>query len=359
MTSRSFATSVTEAQAGADRPPRFARGARASAPVRADLAGGTLDIWPLYCFMGGGVTVNAAVTLRAEATVRPLEARRGRVCLRVRSLDLDREETVTDFGAPGAFGFAVDAARAFEVDAAEITLQSPVPRGSGLGASSALLIALLGALRGLTGRKLAADDLVQLAADIEAKQIGIPTGKQDYFAALLGGPLGIAFQLGRPIATRIATPPAWLDDALALVFTGEPHDSAVTNWAMMRRYVEDEGTTRRDLRAIAATAEAVLAALSAGAPLDEVAPLVLEEWENRKRLAPGVTTPTVEAVVSAVRGAGAVAWKICGAGGGGALLALAPPGRREAVLDAAAAAGATPLRCALDREGLKVASLEA
>ena len=86
----------------------------------------------------------------------------------------------------------------------------------------------------------------------------------------------------------------------------------------------------------------------------EVGRQVGQEWENRKRLAPGVTTPAIDALLHAARQAGAVAGKVCGAGGGGCLFCIVDPDRVTAVRAALAAAGARVLDCAIERTGLLV-----
>ena len=126
------------------------------------------------------------------------------------------------------------------------------PRGSGLGASSALLIAMLGALRALSPRPGADDParLCQWAGAIEAKLLQVPTGLQDYFAALLGGPLAIRFSLAGPLPGPIEPANdflAWFEESALLFFTGEPHFSGAPNWAVLRRYV-----TRRVFNAFVA-----------------------------------------------------------------------------------------------------------
>ena len=87
---------------------------------------------------------------------------------------------------------------------------------------------------------------------------------------------------------------------------------------------------------------------------DTVGSAVAEEWENRKCLAPGVTTPVIEDLIARARGAGATAAKVCGAGGGGCLFCYGPPQARAAIAEALVAGGARLLDYRIETEGLRI-----
>ena len=87
---------------------------------------------------------------------------------------------------------------------------------------------------------------------------------------------------------------------------------------------------------------------------DEVGRQIAKEWDNRKRLAPGVTTPTIDDVINRAMGAGATAAKVCGAGGGGCLFCYGPPQARPAIAAALASGGARVLDYRIEMEGLRV-----
>lgn len=336
----------------------------ATTPARIDLAGGTIDLYPLSAFLGGTTTVNAAIEIRSHARL----ATRGDGRLRLASEDLGAHLEFDSLDALGRheggspLDLIVEVLRFWRPRTGlDVTTRNEAPKGSGLGASSALLVALLGGLRALESRDVSDDRLVDWAAAIEAKLLEVPTGKQDYYAALLGGPLAIEFGLGGPRAERLATPPAFrefLERSLLLFFTGEPHFSGAPNWAVLKRYVDGDEETRRRLRAIATIALDMRRACEAG---DEGAfvRLLDAEWEERKGLAAGVTTPRLEAIIAAARWGGAIAAKACGAGGGGCLVVVAPPGAREAVGRAAAEEGARPLPLRLAAHGLTIKEEEA
>jgi D-glycero-alpha-D-manno-heptose-7-phosphate kinase len=328
----------------------------AETPARVDLAGGTVDLYPLSAFLGGSFTVNAAIEVRSRVVLAP----RADGAFRLASEDLDAciEAPSLEALAPGSPLELVALALRFwrPRTGLDVVTRNEAPKGSGLGASSALLVALLGGLRALEGRDVADDRLVDWAAAIEARLLQVPTGKQDYYAALLGGPLAIEFSLAGPVTERLEPRAGFLEQlerSALLFFTGEPHFSGAPNWAVLKRYVEGDAGTRRRLARISEIAQAMRGAVVAG-DLERVAALLAAEWEERKGLAEGVSTPQLERIIGAARAAGALAAKACGAGGGGCLVVIAPPERCEAVALAAEREGAQRMKLVFARQGLRV-----
>jgi D-glycero-alpha-D-manno-heptose-7-phosphate kinase len=144
-----------------------------------------------------------------------------------------------------------------------------------------------------------------------------------------------------------------LNERLVLGFTNINRFSGVTNWAMMKRYIENTGDTVGHMRRIKNVALGMHKCLVNG-DLDEFARLLAVEWENRKALAEGVTTPEVDAMMASAAAAGARASKLCGAGGGGCMITYAEPDRVPAVEDALAEAGATMMPFRIEREGIRL-----
>jgi D-glycero-alpha-D-manno-heptose-7-phosphate kinase len=333
----------------------------ATTPTRIDLAGGTIDLYPLSAFLGGTTTVNLAIDIACRAEVTMRDDGRFRFVSEDggASLEIESRDELEKFAGGSQLDLLVEAVRFWDPQGGlDVRTKNLAPRGSGLGASSALLIAMLGALRALAPRP-GADDPVRLcqwAGAIEAKLLQVPTGLQDYFAALLGGPLGIQFSLAGPIAAPIEPANdflAWFEESALLFFTGEPHFSGAPNWAVLRRYVDGDAGTRERLREIASIARLMRHAVTEGSR-GRFVELLHAEWEARKGLAEGVTTPSLERIIGAAREAGAQAAKACGAGGGGCLVVLAPAERRAAVYAAAEKAGARALPFRVAREGLRV-----
>ncbi len=328
----------------------------ATAPTRIDLAGGTLDVYPLYLFEGGGLTVNAAVSIYGHVSVEE----RPDTEIHIRSQDTGIAcsfGSLADMPVGGELDLVKRALRYF-CEASDrglnVTLRSEAPRGSGLGASSALLMALSSALNEIENLGLSKSRLIDLGANIEAQAIGVPTGKQDYFPPLFGGVCSMWFDVdghrlerldaGRDLIDR-------LNERLVLTFTNINRFSGATNWAVLKRYVDQEGDTVAHMRRIKEVAQAVRQSLVAG-DVDEFARLLALEWENRKALAEGVTTPEIDAMIAAAQAKGARASKLCGAGGGGCMITYTEPEYLSAVREALVNAGATLLPFRIVPQGI-------
>lgn len=323
-------------------------------PTRIDLAGGTLDIYPLYLFEDGGLTVNAAVNIYGHVAVATRDDSR----IVIRSEDKGAVEEIPSL-AEMRFGGELDlvkrALRYYKPTVGlDISLRSEVPQGSGLGASSALLMALSSALNHIQGLGLSKERIIDLGANIEAQVIGIPTGKQDYFPPLFGGVCSIWFDVdgfrfeslsaGNDLVQK-------LNDWLILSHTNISRFSGITNWAMLKRYIENDGDTVPRIHRIKEIALAMRDALLRQ-EMDVFAALLAKEWENRKGLADGVTTPEVETMIRAAEKEGALASKLCGAGGGGGMITCAPPERIPAVKRALSQAGASVMDFRVVSEGI-------
>jgi D-glycero-alpha-D-manno-heptose-7-phosphate kinase len=233
-----------------------------------------------------------------------------------------------------------------------LVTEASAPAGSGLGGSSTLAIAAGAALDRFTRSGLGPRRLVQRVMNVEAAQLGVPTGNQDYLAAVYGGLAAYHHELDGTRRERLAVPRG-LGQRLVLAYTGETRRSGFSNWEMFRRFVDGERVTVTRMEAIARIARELADALRAGA-LDEVGRLIGEEGRLRSRLAPSVATDALRRGERVARAAGALGVKVCGAGGGGCLVAFAAAGRSEAVKAALASAGAQLLEARIARRGLLV-----
>jgi D-glycero-alpha-D-manno-heptose-7-phosphate kinase len=326
----------------------------ARVPMRVDLAGGTLDVYPLYLFEGGGLTLNAAVSIYASVHLSTRADRR----IIITSSDLHAHQEVSsleDIEPGGPLALVHYALKYYLPECGlDIAIASEAPTGSGLGASWALLMALSASLCKLTGRPVAFDRIIDIGANIEAQVVGIPTGKQDYFPPLYGGLCSIWFGLDGWECERLVRAREIVDmlnERLIVCYTGIPHSSAVTNWAMLKGYIEKQGDTVQRIHEIKAIAQAMRLALDR-MDIDGFCTLVDQEWQLRRGLAAGVSTPEIDRIIAAGKDAGAAASKICGAGGGGCMITLAEPSAVERVKQALSAAGATILPATLVNDGL-------
>ena len=329
------------------------RPTQATAPTRIDLAGGTLDIWPISHLIEDAVTVNLAVQLTAHAIVTPRRDRR----LEIRSVDRGRTVlhdlplAVSAFRGPLSWLVRLTDAFAPGIPLT-LTCQAKAPAGAGLGGSSALGIAVGAALAGATGERLSKDALLRRVMNLETREIGVPTGNQDYLAALWGGLAGYQHRLDG-VARQPLPHADEISSRLVLAYTGQPRQSGFSNWDMFRRFVEKDVATTRRMATIARRARSMRDALLAG-DFDEAVRLLGEEGRLRYSLAPSVATASLRAADSAARRAGALGAKVCGAGGGGCMVAFAREGRREEVAAAIARTGATLLTVRLAGRGVTV-----
>ncbi len=331
----------------------------ATTPTRIDLAGGTLDLYPLYLFLEGGVTNNVAISWYSRVRI---ETRRDRE-IHLRSADLNTElvaPSVDELPLDKGLSLVARVVKFYQpIMGINVITNNTAPVGSGIGASSALLIALSGALDRLNGSRLDPALFVEYGANLEAQVIAIPTGKQDYLAALYGGVNAFHFTVKGWSREALITDEEklrTLEDRAVLSFTGQSHFSGTNNWSMMKNFMENAAGVRESLGEIGETAYQMRQALLAF-DLDWVAELLDKEWQCRRRLAEGVTTPHIEQMVESAKKAGGLASKIMGAGGGGCMITIVGEGKRQAVEAALRQTGATIMPFQIDRKGLTVTEL--
>jgi D-glycero-alpha-D-manno-heptose-7-phosphate kinase len=329
------------------------RPATASAPTRIDLAGGTLDIWPISQLVEGALTVNVAIGLSARASVTP----RRDAKVEVISADRGRHLTLRLPLAPSAFrgplSWLVRLVHAFAPDTPlTLACRAEAPAGAGLGGSSSLGIAVGAALARATGERLTHEALLLRVMNLETREIRVPTGQQDYLAALSGG-LSAFHHLPDGVLREPLPDARGLESRLILAYTGQPRGSGVSNWDMFRRYIDAEARTVRRMEQIARIARSMAQSLRER-DLDGAGRWLGEEGKLRYSLAPSVATPALRAADRAARRAGALGAKVCGAGGGGCMVAFAREGEQAKVARAIAAAGASVLTARVARRGVVV-----
>lgn len=304
----------------------------ARVPLRADLAGGTLDLWPLYLFHPGARTVNVAISLWAECEILPLSDSSIEVVLTDTGFE-GRYDSIRELAADPQVSLVARAVEHFHLSGIRITTRTEAPRGSGLGGSSALAVALVRALSLTAGRPVEGDELIHLVRDLETRLLGLPAGVQDYYPPVYGGLAALHLDPGRIVRHPVAIAPGELARHFVLHYSGVAHFSGTNNWEMYKRHIEGDARVTSGLAAIARIAHDMEKALeshdfeAAGAALGA-------EWDARKKLVDGITTPEVDAAIAAAVGAGAWAGKVCGAGGGGCIVFLTPPHARDAVIRA-------------------------
>jgi D-glycero-alpha-D-manno-heptose-7-phosphate kinase len=330
----------------------------ARAPTRIDLAGGTLDIWPLYLFHAGAVTVNCAITRYASCAI---QVRRGAKII-LESRDTRRLER---FGSlEGLFRarryrlpLLARLVRHFQPRRAfSLTTDSEAPAGAGIGGSSAMAVAICAALDRLTRAGLSREDWIHISRDVEAIVINVPTGTQDHYPPAFGGASAICLDVGGERRQALAVDLDKLQSRLALSYTGKPRQSGINNWQVYQAHINGDRNVRRNLAEIAAIARAMRGALERNR-WNEAGRLMREEWSFRRRNLPTISTTTIDRIIAGARRNGALAGKVCGAGGGGCVALLIEPDARPRVESAIVAAGGKVLPMKIDRHGVRVRSM--
>ncbi len=303
-----------------------------TAPTRVDLAGGTIDIWPLYLFHPGAATVNFAVSLYARCRVETREDDRVILESLDRNVsfetdvagvaDLVREERLelisklVHFFKP-AVGF-------------HLVAESQAPAGAGLGGSSALAIACIGALNRLVGNRYDERKFITLASNVETTVIRVPAGFQDYLGAFHGGVNCFHFSATGIEREGLKTDFETLERRVAICYTGEPRLSGINNWEMFKTHIDGDPTLFKLFDGIRDSALRMRDALRAN-DWREVSATMRDAYPGRKRLAPNITTPRMDMLVEKALRNGAEAAKVCGAGGGGCIAFFCSEGRRADV----------------------------
>jgi D-glycero-alpha-D-manno-heptose-7-phosphate kinase len=327
------------------------------APTRVDLAGGTLDIWPLYLFHPGAVTVNAAITRYAYCRIETHAPGDNRI--RLISRDTQREEHFPSYdalvkGKRYRLPLLAEIVKFFRPQSGfTLTTDSEAPAGAGIGGSSAMAVAICAALDRYTGAGKSKADWIHISRDAEAIVIKVPTGTQDHYPPAFGGAAAIELPPGGERRTELRVDLSELERRIVLCYTGKPRKSAINNWDVFRAHINGDAKVLHNLARISEVAQSLRGALES-ANWSESGRLMREEWSFRKRNLPTISTKTVDRIVDGTRRKGALAGKVCGAGGGGCVVLLIEPEARERVDAAIVEAGGEVLPMKIDRSGVQV-----
>lgn len=314
---------------------------RASAPVRLDFAGAWTDVAP-FSTTSRGVVVNAAIDLRTRVALTLNQQR-----YHLRADDLDEQldvATLGELGADGSLDLLKAALRRSGLGPCSLRTSAEAPRGSGLGTSGALSVALTAAITAAQGQPLTPLDVAHQAWQLETVDAAVPGGQQDQYAAALGGFQHLTFDHGTTTARSLQLDPEF-GRALALhtvvCYTGRSRFSGDTIAQVMAAYTRGDANVTGALASLVDIGAAMAKALEA-AQLEQVGELLAQNWLQQQRLAPGMRTEEMAQLESAMKRAGAAGGKAAGAGAGGSMFFLVP-GRVDVAVSAARDCGATVL----------------
>jgi D-glycero-alpha-D-manno-heptose-7-phosphate kinase len=330
---------------------------RSKAPLRLSFAGGGTDV-PPFPEREGGIVLSATINRFAHGTLKPRDD--GRV--RIESLDLG---VALEYGAGEALDRdgKLDLIRAAisrvseleEPRGIDLFMHTAAPPGSGLGASSALIVGLIGVLRDYHGLSLTDYQIADLAWRVERHDLGLRGGLQDQYSATFGGFNFIEFHDDGVIVNPLRIPAETLcelESNLLLCFTGATRTGDEIIDDQTSRYVASERETLEGLRMQKEVAGSMKRALLLGR-LNEFGDLLGVAWEHKRRMSPRISTPLIDEAYAEARAHGALGGKVTGAGGGGYMLFYCPPGIRHRVAARLQEMGLEETEFAFDEHGLR------
>jgi D-glycero-alpha-D-manno-heptose-7-phosphate kinase len=332
----------------------------ARAPTRVDLAGGTLDLWPIHNLIERKMTVNVGISLFAVTEVTQSPSKQFSIQSHDQNLAITGSfREVCEDETLALISKLLEVLWRDDLPALEIVTRAQSPAGAGLGGSSALAISVAAALlraRRLLGSPIetSEEQLISIVQDVESKIIFAPTGCQDYWGAVRGGVNLIEFPYGPARVTTFRSD--ILDDLtqrVILCYSGKSRASACNNWNIYKKVFDRDREVLQSLSLIGQAAWRCGNALREG---ELVAALAnsREEWELRKNLWPDIETPETISIDSAARAAGADFTRVCGAGGGGVMSIFADPRKRDQVISAVQSVGGSVLSAEIGVSGLAV-----
>lgn len=328
---------------------------RAKAPLRISFAGGGTDV-PPYPMLHGGAVLSATINRYAFASLKPRADRQ----ITLQSLDYGLS---VDFGIDDPMPFdgkldlvkaAVrrsigDSARGFD-----LFLHSNAPVGSGLGASSAMAVCLIGLLQAHQGVVMGDYEIAHAAYVLEREDMGIPGGAQDQYAATFGGFNFIEFDREHVLVNPLRVAPDVvheLEHNLLLCYTGRTRMSDHIIEDQTSRFVSGDEKAVAGLRAQRELAYQMKSLLLRG-KLAELGALLDEAWKAKQTLSDRISTPFIHEAYETALKSGALGGKVTGAGGGGYMLFYCEFDKRHLVAEALLKLGMVVTEVGFDAGGL-------
>ena len=333
----------------------------AIAPTRVDLAGGTLDLWPIHNLLDRKATVNVAVSLDATVEITKSPDKEFHfVSEDQHSSDSGSFHTITSSNKLRLFGLLLSAYWEKNLPPLTIKTRAKSPAGAGLGGSSCLAIAFCKALATAkchfdqSYQMPNEETIVRTAQDVESRVIHAPTGVQDYWGGMRGGINILEYPFGQ---TRVTTLPgkAWenADFKLLCCYSGKSRASAINNWEIFKRIFDGDKALLEKIAAIGNEAADCAAAI-----LQKDWKSALQashrEWKLRTALWPAIETTETKRIDEAAREAGAIFTRVCGAGGGGVMGIVCPMDKVSKISAAMGAVGGTVMDVTVGGPGVTV-----
>lgn len=332
---------------------------RSKAPLRIGLAGGGTDVSP-YSDIYGGAILNVTVSLYAYATIEPLD--NGKIILHAidknQELVFDSvEQLIIDDRMTLVKGIYNRIVKQFTGRPLSFRLSTfvDVPAGSGLGTSSTLVVAILGAFTEWLKLPLGEYDIAHLAYNIERVDLAMAGGKQDQYAATFGGVNFMEFYANdKVIVNPLRIKDKYLHELeynLVLYYTETSRISSTIIEAQQRNVEEKRSSSVEAMHHLKEQAVMMKEAMLRG-ELNKIGEILDYGWQNKKMMTSGISNSFIDEIYEAAMKGGATGGKISGAGGGGFMIFYCPGNTRFKVIEALARFGGSPRKYTFTKEGL-------
>lgn len=311
---------------------------RSKAPLRIGLAGGGTDVSP-YSDQFGGAILNASISLSAYAGIEPLAENR----IIVEALDRDESQSfdlLPQLPIDGTLDLLKGVYNRIQRDHSQVlpgfrlSTFVDAPAGSGLGTSSTLVVAILGAFVEMLKLPLDEYKIAQYAYDIERNDLQLAGGKQDQYAATFGGVNFMEFYADKVIVNPLRIKPEYLhelENNLVLYFTSTSRESAAIIKEQVKNVNEKNEKSIEAMHQLKEQAKMMKEALLQG-NLHEIGLILDYGFEQKRNMAANISNSNIEEVYKAAKAAGATGGKISGAGGGGFMIFYCPGNSRYNVI---------------------------
>jgi D-glycero-alpha-D-manno-heptose-7-phosphate kinase len=312
---------------------------RSKAPLRIGLAGGGTDVSP-YSDIYGGAILNATVSLYANATIEHLDG--NRIYLEA----LDRNES-QEFDCAGVLpldghldllkGIYNRIMKDYGMSPRGFRLSTFVdaPAGSGLGTSSTLVVAIIGAFTEMLRLPMGEYDMAHYAYEIERNDLNLAGGKQDQYAATFGGVNFMEFEAADKVIVnplRIKQQYLFeLENNLLLYYTATSRESAEIIKKQSRNVTDKNSSSIEAMHQLKEQARLMKEALLKG-KLHEIGKILDFGFRQKRLMAEGISNPMMEEIYETAIAAGATGGKISGAGGGGFMIFYCPGNTKYKVI---------------------------
>jgi D-glycero-alpha-D-manno-heptose-7-phosphate kinase len=304
---------------------------RSKAPLRIGLAGGGTDVSP-YSDLYGGAILNATLSLYAHATIEPTQEK-GIILTAIDQQEEESFEAKEELPINGKMILLKGVCNRIQKDYGPLKMNFRLstfvdaPAGSGLGTSSTLVVAIIGAFTEMLRLPLGEYDIAHYAYEIERKDLGLAGGKQDQYAATFGGVNYMEFyDEDKVIVNPLRIKQQYLfelENNLLLYYTSKSRESAKIIEQQARNVADQKETPIEAMHQLKHQAQMMKEALLKGR-LNEIGEILDFGFQQKRKMAIGISNELMDEIYETARAAGATGGKISGAGGGGFMIFYCP-----------------------------------